>query len=285
MLFAALLAAGLHATPSAVAPAHAATNCDTLPSRLDAYARETNTYNSQVGAINARGGGNPGQVAYYNSWKSRLVAQRSALNGELSRCKSQGRLGDVRPPTGPGERNAPPPRQTPPPPRQTNPTPGFPAPQQYRPGSNVVSDRTNSIGSREVRFRDGGTASLFSLERGRASGISGRLSAGMRDQGTPSVPRITPRGYGGKFNIRGHLLANRLGGLGGDARNIMAITRSANARMSQVENHVYRALKTCGGGKVDYTVIPVYGRSVVPERIVIRAVGCGLNISRVIPNV
>ncbi|GAC67430.1 hypothetical protein [Gordonia soli] len=281
-----LAVVGAVVAPSASPVAHAATNCSTLPSRIAATNADARNYNAQVAALNARGGGTPGQVAYYRSWKARGNAHQGALRAELARCQSQGQLTGIRPPSGPGTTVAPP-RTTPPrpAPRQTNPTPGFAPPQNYARGAGVVSDRTTAGGTREVRFRDGGTVSVWGLRGGRSSGITGYVSIGMRDRGTAPVRQITPRGLAGKYSVRGQLLANRLGGLGGDARNIVPITPRANAQKAAVEGQVYRALQTCRGGKVNYTVLPVYGRSAAPERLIVRATGCGLDVQRMIPNV
>lgn len=299
LLLGVFVAAGIQLVPDITAPAQAANNCSTLAGRIAGHNTDARNYNAQVSAINARGGGTAGQVAYYNSWRARGIARGNALNAELTRCKSQGKLRNVKPPVQPGgsqQRNPSRPAPGPKPPRQSNPTPGFPQPEKYGPRQGVVSDRTTPANGRQVRFRDGGTADFSGLKGGRASSLTAKVSRGMLDKGSLSISRgpqeVTPRGFGGPRSVRGHLLAKILGGKGGDARNIMPLTRSANAKMRTIERQVYEAVKRCGGGKVDYIVTPSYGpgplgvlgNSPYPTSINVIARGCGLNIGKSIPN-
>ncbi|GAB18711.1 hypothetical protein GOEFS_062_00200 [Gordonia effusa NBRC 100432] len=296
-VLATFVAVGVQTLPSAVAPAQAATNCSSLAGRISSHNADARNYNAQVSAINARGGGTAAQVAYYNSWRSRGIARGNMLNAELSRCKSQGKLRNVKPPVSPGG----PQRRTNPgpgtkPPRQTNPTPGYPQPEKYSRGQNVVSDRTTPANGRSVRFRDGGSADFSGLRSNRAGSLNAKVSRDMLDTGSLSRSRgpnaVTPRGFGGPRTVRGHLLAKILGGKGGDARNIMALTRSANGKMRTIERQVYEAVKNGRGCKVTYSVTPSYGpgplgvlgSSPYPTAIYVIARGCGLNIGRTIIN-
>ncbi|QKT06275.1 DNA/RNA non-specific endonuclease [Gordonia sp. X0973] len=287
------LLGGIEAIPAAIAPAQAA-NCATLPARIASHNADAQNYNSQVSAINARGGGNPGQVAFYNSWRARGIARGNALAAELSQCQSQGQLRGIKPPVQPGgRRSGPPPGRMRPP---TNPTPGFPRPEKYGPGQNVRSDRTTPGNGRNVKFNDGGNADFGGLRAGRASTMNAKVSRDMLDTGSLSRSRgpgaVTPRGFGGSRQVRGHLLAKILGGKGGDARNIVPLTRSANAKMRTIERQVYNAVKNGRGCKVDYIVVPMYGGGIFgamgpspyPVSIAVIARGCGLNISRTIRN-
>lgn len=279
------VAVGIQLAPATVGAASAAPNCATLAARISALNADARNYNAQVQAINARGGGTAAQVSYYNAWKARGEAQQNALRGELAQCQSQGKLRNQAPPRGPGATQPPAghtaPRSTPP--RANNPTPGYPRPQKYPARSNVVSDRELKDGSRVVRFRDGGSVTYRPLIGGRSTGSSAILSRGMRGTGTPSVGGVVPPGFGRPYVIRGHVIANRLGGLGGDARNIVALTRSANARMASVENRVYKALGNCRS-TIRYTVSPVYLGPTQPGGVIITAYGCGLSIDEYIPN-
>ncbi|OBC02700.1 DNA/RNA non-specific endonuclease [Gordonia sp. 852002-50395_SCH5434458] len=292
----AFLVAGMQTAPVFSAKADAATNCSTLPSRIASFNSEARTYNAQVAARNARGGGTPAEVAYYNSWRSRLVSRGQTLNAELSRCKQMGQAPNVAPPVGPGAKKPQQPAPGPRPPRQQNPTPGFPMPEKYRPGQGVVKDETTLANGRRVVFKDGGTAEFGGLNARRASQVQAKVSRGMLNQGSRSRSKkpndVTPRGFGGNRTVRGHLLAQILGGKGGDARNIVPLTVSANGKMRTVERQVYEAVKRCGAGKVDYYVIPNYGPGPVstfgslpyPDTITMVARGCGLNLNRTISN-
>ncbi|MFF0611749.1 hypothetical protein ACFYUD_24110 [Nocardia tengchongensis] len=63
-----------------------APNCATLQARIDTHNADRDRYDSEVAALNAAGGGEPWQVAKYNSWKARIDAEAAALNAEKETC-------------------------------------------------------------------------------------------------------------------------------------------------------------------------------------------------------
>lgn len=63
-----------------------APNCDTVLARIDAHNTERDRYDSEVAALNAAGGGQPWQVAKYNSWEAQLNSDAAALNAEKESC-------------------------------------------------------------------------------------------------------------------------------------------------------------------------------------------------------
>ncbi|GAB2577900.1 hypothetical protein [Spirosoma areae] len=67
------------------------------------------------------------------------------------------------------------------------------------------------------------------------------------------------RNQGGSYYVLGHLLSNKLGGTGRDAKNLTPLTRSANA---QHEINVEKLVKAVinEGNLVKYTVVPRYDR-------------------------
>nr|WP_238556670.1 DNA/RNA non-specific endonuclease [Gordonia terrae] len=83
------------------------------------------------------------------------------------------------------------------------------------------------------------------------------------------------------------MLANRLGGLGGDARNIVALSSAANTRMRVLENRIARVVAR--GEAVHYSVTPIYGNGYhrPPTDIAVGAFGVrgGVAHFEIIPNV
>ncbi|MFI5781242.1 DNA/RNA non-specific endonuclease [Nocardia sp. NPDC051570] len=174
-------------------------------------------------------------------------------------------------------------------PTKDNPTPGYPKPaaNPNKKGT-VTSDQTNDKFERETTYGDGGS-SLYGAMNGRAAtGAKATLSPDMYRSGTDASGKINPPGWD-KDNAwgsdgytptqfqRGHLLANVLGGLGGDARNLVTITQRANLEMSKIEYDMANRIALPGSGKIDYTVTPVYtnGYDDRPVKIVITAQGSG----------
>ncbi|MFW0783563.1 DNA/RNA non-specific endonuclease [Gordonia sp. CPCC 206044] len=302
-----LIAAGIHSVPGMSAPAGAATNCSTLQGRIAGHNADARNYNAQVTAINARGGGNASQVAYYNAWRARGIARGNALNAELLECQRHGQLSGVRPPVQPGgQRPAPPPRATPKPrsnptpraqPQRTNPTPGYRAPSglSAKARKNGITSRESRQGERILRARDGGNQTYQRMLPGRsgpsraASGASAVLSPKMRYTGTATRSGRTgdrPPGFrpGGRCQ-RGHLIGSQLGGMGTDPRNIVTLSRSANIAMRSVENQVGRYVDQ--GIRVNYRVIPIYGNGPNAQPTTIRMIAYGLGmvpIFKDIPN-
>ncbi|WP_236245278.1 LamG-like jellyroll fold domain-containing protein [Streptomyces sp. CC210A] len=123
---------------------------------------------------------------------------------------------------------------------------------------------------------------------GRPTGVDAQITPGMLDSGTPAG-RVRPpgwRGNGTLFNEgRGHLLANRLGGIGKgrDARrNLVTLTQdpvNTPYMRDMVEAPIYAAVKA--GETVQYSVKPVYaGTNPIPIRLEFNAIGNkGFNLS------
>lgn len=125
---------------------------------------------------------------------------------------------------------------------------------------------------------------------GQASGVAATLTAPMISTGTRANWRLTPPGWQGngrRYNeARGHLLANQLGGTGGDLRNLVTLThRGANSpQMKGFENNVAR--RVGGGEVVEYSATPMYDSGVLPPSgVLVTAYGSrGTPTARFIPN-
>jgi hypothetical protein len=117
---------------------------------------------------------------------------------------------------------------------------------------------------------------------GQRSGITAYLEAPL-PMGRSVPPSIEPPGFTGNSGnprtARGHLLANILGGDGTRLENVVTIVSEINGgRIRQIEVTVRDYV--VAGGKVEYTVIPVYDPSIsndVPVGFFISAQGNGPN--------
>ena len=125
---------------------------------------------------------------------------------------------------------------------------------------------------------------------GQASGVTATLTEPMLGTGTKANWRRTPPGWQGngrEYNeARGHLLAKRLGGSGGDVRNLVTLThRGANTpQMQGFENNVAR--RVAGGEVVEYSATPMYDNGALPpSSVLVTAYGSrGMPSARFIPN-
>lgn len=228
------------------------------------------------------------QATAYQAEANRLNTERAALVAWANGCRVH--LRGMDPGSGgPHRPSTPPPPQRPgtPAPSVTNPTPGYPAPQRYPYNDKISSDRTDRTTlTRTTRFRDGGEVNLTRMQGRAATGMNAAITPNMLRTGTPSTRSVTPPGYRPGLE-RGHLLANRLGGLGGDARNIVALSNAANTRMRVLENRIARVVAR--GEAVHYSVTPIYGNgySRPPTDIAVGAFGVrgGIAHFEIIPNV
>ncbi|MFE0751053.1 DNA/RNA non-specific endonuclease [Gordonia sp. NPDC058843] len=228
------------------------------------------------------------QATAYQAEANRLNTERAALVAWANGCRIH--LQGMGPGSGgPHRPSTPPPPQRPgtPAPSVTNPTPGYPAPERYKPNGKIISDRTDrSTLARTTRFGDGGVITLSRTQGRAATGMTAFVTPNMLKTGSASRGSVTPPGYRPGLE-RGHLLANRLGGLGRDARNIVAMTTRANDRMQHFENKVARAVSR--GEAVHYSVTPIYGNGFhrPPTEIAVGAFGVrgGVIEFEVIPNV
>lgn len=125
---------------------------------------------------------------------------------------------------------------------------------------------------------------------GQAGGVSATLTAPMIGAGTRANWRLTPPGWQGngpKYNeARGHLLANQLGGSGGDMRNLVTLTHNGanKPQMKSFEDKVAR--RVAGGEVVEYSATPMYDNGVLPPSgVLVTAYGSRATPSaRFIPN-
>ncbi|NHA00290.1 hypothetical protein G5V59_09740 [Nocardioides sp. W3-2-3] len=125
----------------------------------------------------------------------------------------------------------------------------------------------SSCGAGSVRYGE-----LDDLDR--PTGMSATLTPDMVGTGTRAKQAISPAGFGGRSagHARGHLLGKRLGGDGGDARNLMTLYQNPvnNPAMRGFENQVRSALDA--GETVSYAVTPIYrGSELMPIGVTMSA--------------
>lgn len=125
---------------------------------------------------------------------------------------------------------------------------------------------------------------------GQAVGVNATLTSPMLGTGTRVNPRRTPPGWQGAGDVhneaRAHLLAKRLGGSGGDLRNLVTLThQGANTpQMSSFEGNVARRVRS--GEVVEYAATPLYSAGVAPpSAVLVTALGSrGAPSARIISN-
>lgn len=121
-------------------------------------------------------------------------------------------------------------------------------------------------------------------ELGRPTGIKATLRPGELVGGTGA--EFTPTGFdGNQDHARGHLLANQLGGIGSDPRNIAKLYQSGanHPAMSSIEAIVRKAVQR--GHVVEFEVIPVFlGDGSLPDGVRIKAEGKNIRIDETVLN-
>lgn len=149
---------------------------------------------------------------------------------------------------------------------------------QPQPNSQIPGWSTYTSGPTNINY-----ASLDTF--GRPTGIQATLGLPLPKGSEASY---TPVGFAGAAagHARGHLLANQLGGLGNEPRNIVTLFQNPvnTPIMSGHEGRVRKAVE--GGEIVTYSVTPIYSASqAIPIAVTLQATGnAGFSLSISIPN-